>query len=104
MKIVYLWKNGQPIIVESNEDDEYIYPKENWTENKPPQGIILPCYFDGQKWIGQSRDDFENSLSKTEIETDARDLAIAQLTTLVASLQEEITQLKQNVVIKEESE
>ena len=29
MKVVYLWKNGQAIIVHKNEEDEYVYPDEN---------------------------------------------------------------------------
>ena len=29
MKVVYLWKNGQAIIVQKNEEDEYVYPDEN---------------------------------------------------------------------------
>ena len=37
-------ENGQAIIVHKNEEDEYVYPDEKWTENQPPQGIILPCY------------------------------------------------------------
>ena len=35
MKVVYLWKNGQAIIVHKNEEDEYVYPDEKWTENQP---------------------------------------------------------------------
>jgi uncharacterized membrane protein YqgA involved in biofilm formation len=32
MKVVYLWKNGQQVLVFSNNDGEYVYPKEKWTE------------------------------------------------------------------------
>lgn len=48
LKIVYLWKNGQPVIVTTNEEGEYEYPSEEWTENKPDDGMYTPIYFDGQ--------------------------------------------------------
>ena len=49
-------ENGQPVIVTTNEEGEYEYPSEEWTENKPDDGMYTPIYFDGQKWIGQSKE------------------------------------------------
>ena len=99
MKVVYLWKNGQAIIVHKNEEDEYVYPDEKWTENKPPQGIILPCYYDGKQWIGQTQDELEKMLPEVEIPVDDKDIAIAKLTSLVVDLQEEVMSLKQNIAL-----
>ncbi|MCD8899318.1 hypothetical protein K2V49_03265 [Staphylococcus gallinarum] len=62
MKIVYLWKNGNPVIVNKNEDNEYIYPKEKYTEIKPPSGIYQPFYFDGSQWIGNTRSSWQQML------------------------------------------
>ena len=48
-----------------NEEDEYVYPDEKWTENQPPQGIILPCYYDLMKqWVGQTQDELERCCRK----------------------------------------
>lgn len=99
MKVVYLWKNGQAIIVHKNEEDEYVYPNEKWTENKPPQGIILPCYYDGKQWVGQTRDELEKMLPEVEMPVDDKDIAIAKLTSLVVDLQEEVMSLKQNIAL-----
>lgn len=97
VKVVYLWKNGQAIIVHKNEEDEYVYPDEKWTENKPPQGIILPCYYDGKQWIGQTQDELEKMLPEVEVLVDNKDVAIAELTNLVVDLQEEMNDLKQTI-------
>lgn len=99
MKVVYLWKNGQAIIVHKNEEDEYVYPDKKWTENQPPQGIILPCYYDGKKWVGQTQDELEKMLPEVEIPVDDKDIAIAKLTSLVVDLQEEVMSLKQNIAL-----
>ena len=99
MKVVYLWKNGQAIIVHKNEEDEYVYPDEKWTENQPPQGIILPCYYDGKQWVGQTQDELEKMLPEVEIPVDDKDIAIAKLTSLVVDLQEEVMSLKQNIAL-----
>ena len=94
MKIVYLWKDGQPVLVDKNEDGEYVYPSEKWTEDKPPQGIYSPYYYNGQKWIGQSKEDFEKTLSGEESEIDEKDLAISQLTSTVAELTDQVELLQ----------
>ena len=99
MKIVYLWKDGQPVLVYKNEEGEYVYPDEKWTEDKPPQGIILPFYYDGKQWVGQTQDELEKMLSEVEIPVDDKDIAIAKLTSLVVDLQEEVMSLKQNIAL-----
>ncbi|WP_239732998.1 hypothetical protein [Mammaliicoccus sp. E-M26] len=58
MKIVYLY-DGTPFIVELNEEGEYIYPKDEYTEIPPPEGIYQPFYYDGNKWIGTSKEEWE---------------------------------------------
>lgn len=79
MKIVYLWKNGQQVLVFSNNDGEYIYPEDKWTEQKPPTGIYAPFYYDGQKWVGQSKEDFENNVEVPTVEPDEKDVMISSL-------------------------
>ena len=94
MKIVYLWKDGQQVLVFPNDEGEYVYPTENWTEQAPPEGIYAPFYYDGQKWVGQSKEDFEKGLEPQPVEIDEKDNAIAELTSLVVDLTEEVSTLQ----------
>lgn len=94
MKVVYLWKDGQQVLVFPNDEGEYVYPTENWTEQAPPEGIYAPFYYDGQKWIGQSKEDFEKTLEPVEEDFDEKDMAIAQLTGTVAELTDQVDLLQ----------
>ncbi len=58
MKIVYLY-DGTPFIVELNDEGEYAYPKDEYTEISPPEGIYQPFYYDGNEWIGTSKEEWE---------------------------------------------
>lgn len=58
MKIVYLY-DGTPFIAEINEDGEYNYPNDEYTDVPPPEGIYQPFYYDGNEWIGTSKEDWE---------------------------------------------
>lgn len=58
MKIVYLY-DGTPFIVELNEEGEYVYPNDEYTDVPPPEGIYQPFYYDGNEWIGTSKEDWE---------------------------------------------
>ncbi|MCJ1765815.1 hypothetical protein [Mammaliicoccus sciuri] len=64
MKIVYLY-DGTPFIVELNDEGEYVYPNDEYTEVPPPEGIYQPFYYDGNEWIGTSKEDWElNNITK----------------------------------------
>ena len=65
MKIVYLY-DGTPYMVYKNEEGEYQYPDDEWTEVKPPSGIYSPFYFNGNEWIGSTREEWLESLPKDE--------------------------------------
>lgn len=71
MKIVYLL-DGTPFIAELNDEGEYVYPNDEWTEVSPPEGIYQPFYYDGNKWIGTSKEEWEknNVIDPTPNETD----------------------------------
>ena len=58
MKIVYLY-DGTPYLVYKNEEGEYQYPNDEWTEVSPPEGIYQPFYYDGNEWIGTSKEEWE---------------------------------------------
>ena len=65
MKIVYLY-DGTPYMVYKNEEGEYQYPDDEWTEVPPPEGIYSPFYFNGNEWIGSTREEWLESLPKDE--------------------------------------
>lgn len=58
MKVVYLY-DGTPYMVYKDEDGEYQYPNDEWTEVSPPEGIYSPFYFNGNEWIGASKEEWE---------------------------------------------
>nr|WP_286313505.1 hypothetical protein [Mammaliicoccus lentus] len=57
-KQVYLY-DGTPYLAFKDEDGEYQYPEEAWTETPPPDGIYSPFYFNGNEWIGASKEEWE---------------------------------------------
>ena len=65
MKVVYLY-DGTPYLVYKNEEGEYQYPNDEWTEVSPPEGIYSPFYFNGNEWIGSTREEWLESLPKDE--------------------------------------
>ena len=58
MKIVYLY-DGTPYMVYKDEEGEYQYPNDEWTEVSPPEGIYSPFYFNGNEWIGTSKEEWK---------------------------------------------
>ncbi|OLS06485.1 hypothetical protein AUK68_06945 [Staphylococcus epidermidis] len=95
MKIVYLWKDGKQVLVFPNDEGEYVYPTENWTEQAPPEGIYAPFYYDGQKWIGQSKEDFEKTLPKEDVVIDEKDEIIVDLTSQLAETKSKVENMEQ---------
>ena len=58
MKVIYNYYDGTSYLLF---DDNEEYPEGDWTEVAPPPGIYEPYYFDGEKWIGTSREDYEKN-------------------------------------------
>lgn len=64
-KQVFLY-NGTPYLAYKNEEGEYDYPQDEWTEVAPPEGIYSPYYFDGNKWVGSTKEEYEATLPEKE--------------------------------------
>ena len=64
-KQVFLF-DGTPYLAFLKEDGEYDYPQDEWTEVAPPEGIYSPFYFNGNEWIGSTKEEYEKSLIKEE--------------------------------------
>ena len=65
-KQVFLY-DGTPYLAFANEDGEYDYPNDEWTEVAPPEGIYSPFYFNGNEWVGSTKEEYEATLPKEEI-------------------------------------
>lgn len=83
-KQVYLY-DGTPYLAFVNDEGEYDYPEEAWTEVEPPEGIYSPFYFNGNEWVGSTKEEYEESLPKEEpIQPSASELMMASTQMQVA--------------------
>lgn len=64
-KQVYLY-DGTPYLAFKDEEGEYQYPEEAWTETPPPDGIYSPFYFNGNEWIGATREEWLENLPEND--------------------------------------
>ena len=64
-KQVFLY-DGTPYLAFTNDEGEYDYPEESWTEVAPPEGIYSPFYFNGNEWVGATKEEYEELLPKEE--------------------------------------
>ena len=78
------------------------YPKGQWTDIEPPEGIYTPCHFDGKQWIGNTKENWENSQPKNESEGltnkyDEKDDIIAELSLELIRTQEELSDVRKDI-------
>ena len=64
-KQVYL-HDGTPYLAFEDEEGEYQYPNDEWTEVAPPEGIYSPFYFNGNRWVGATKEEYEATLPGKE--------------------------------------
>ena len=105
-KQVFLY-DGTPYLAFVNDEGEYDYPEEAWTEVVPPEGIYSPFYFNGNEWVGSTKEEFEESLPKEEpIQPSASELMMAstQMQVAESSFQLRDTQKKLAQSILESAE
>ena len=102
MKIVYLY-DGTPFIVELNDEGEYVYPKDEYTEVAPPEGIYQPFYYDGNEWIGTSKEEWESNLVQEDREPTQEEIESARTQMELFKAQVAIQELRQEnaEIIKE---
>ena len=78
-KQVFLY-DGTPYLAFVNDEGEYDYPEEAWTEVAPTEGIYSPFYFNGNEWVGATREEWEESLPEKEPDSpSSNDFLNAQL-------------------------
>ena len=105
-KQVFLY-DGTPYLASLNNEGEYDYPNDEWTDVAPPEGIYSPFYFNGNEWIGSTKEEYEESLPKEEpIQPSASELMMAstQMQVAESSFQLRDTQKKLAQSILESAE
>ena len=102
MKIVYLY-DGTPYMVYKDEEGEYQYPNDEWTEVSPPEGIYSPFYFNGNEWIGTSKEEWESNLIQEDREPTREEIESARTQMELFKAQVAIQELRQEnaEIIKE---
>ena len=97
MKIVYLY-DGTPCMVYKDEEGEYQYPNDEWTEVSPPEGIYSPFYYNGNEWVGSTREEWLESLPKDEDkEPDPSMIQMAQTQMQVAESSYQLRETQQKL-------
>lgn len=97
MKIVYLY-DGTPYMVYKDEEGEYQYPNDEWTEVSPPEGIYSPFYFNGNEWIGSTREEWLESLPGDKpVIPNETDFLNAQLISNDIEHNEKINELQEDI-------
>ena len=98
IKQVYFY-DGTPFLVMKGKDEELEYPKEQWTDIAPPEGICSPFHFDGKKWIGTSYEEWLEQQPKIEVEEtpDDKDVLIADLTLQLMETQNTVVNLQNDM-------
>lgn len=95
-KQVYLY-DGTPFLIMPDSNGVMEYPKEQWTDVKPPSGIYTPYYFDGTKWIGNTKEKWEQSQPKQEIAPSKQDEINLELTMKNLKLESHIEDLNKDI-------
>lgn len=60
-KQIYDKSNGNPILIESDIEGKYIYDEFLYTEIEPPSELYEPRYFNGNEWIGSTKEEWEQN-------------------------------------------
>lgn len=76
MKVIYNYYDGTSYLLF---DDNEEWPEGDWTEVAPPQGIYEPYYFDGEKWIGTSKEEYKKNNQPDPYEPSDTEMDVANI-------------------------
>ena len=65
-KQIYNREDGRPKLIESNEEGIFNFDEFIYTDVAPTSDLYEPMYFDGNEWIGSSKEEYESSLPEKE--------------------------------------
>lgn len=107
-KQVWLY-TGEPYLA-FKIDGEFQYPLDEWTDVPVPEGIYQPFYFNGNEWIGSTKEEYESTLPKEEEVKDMNTELIAQTQMQLAevtykntTIQEQLAQAQEEIKTKDDS-
>lgn len=66
-KQIYNREDGKPKLIESDEEGIFKFDKFIYTDIAPTPDLYEPMYFDGNEWIGSTKEEYEESLPKEGI-------------------------------------
>ncbi|WP_100040207.1 hypothetical protein [Staphylococcus pseudintermedius] len=90
--------DGEPFLFNIKEiDSETI--NDEFTDIMPQEGLYHPIHFNGETWIGTSREEWLKNQVNEENEyiPDEKDKALADLTVQLLSTQEEVASLHEEI-------
>lgn len=65
-KQIYNREDGKPKLIESNEEGVFNFDKFSYTDIAPTSDLYEPMYFDGNEWVGSTKEEYEASLPEKE--------------------------------------
>lgn len=65
-KQIYNREDGRPKLIESNEEGIFSFDKFIYTDVVPTSDLYEPMYFDGNEWIGSTKEEYERDLPEKE--------------------------------------
>lgn len=89
--------DGNPKLIQENEEGIFEYDTNLFTEIEPPSSLYSPIRFDGKKWNGTNKESWEQAQSDEVITPDEKDMIIADLTVQLLSTQEEVDSLQKDI-------
>lgn len=102
-KQIYDKSNGIPILIQSDEEDNFDYDDFLYTEIMPPSNVYDPKYFDGNEWIGTSKEEWESNQSKPPIEPKVLEMMVSQLQMQVMIGNKKTKELEDKLKISEKT-
>ncbi|WP_210146136.1 hypothetical protein [Staphylococcus sp. GDY8P46P] len=65
-KQIYNREDGKPKLIESDEEGVFKFDKFLYTDVVPTSDLYEPMYFNGNEWVGATKEDYEESLPESD--------------------------------------
>lgn len=102
-KQIYDKSTGNERLIQSNEEGNFEYDEFLYTEIMPPSNVYDPKYFDGNEWIGTSKEEWESNQSKPPIEPKVLEMMVSQLQMQVMIGNKKTKELEDKLKISEKT-
>lgn len=102
-KQIYDKSTGNEMLIQFNEEGNFEYDEFLYTEIMPPSNVYDPKYFDGNEWIGTSKEEWESNQSKPPIEPKVLEMMVSQLQMQVMIGNKKTKELEDKLKISEKT-